>query len=78
MTNLLTTFSYTCDIVKARYITTFSFSCNIVKARYSGQLSANFPGAFFVAYQNWSEATRGYTVKEVSQELLEKVESEEE
>lgn len=54
-------------------LNTYSYTCNIVKSRYAGQLSANFPAAFFVAYQNWSEASRGYRVKEVSQELLQKV-----
>ena len=55
-------------------LSTFSYTCNIVKTNYSGHLSANFPAAFIVAYQNWAQAARGYTVQEVSQEVLEEVE----
>ena len=56
----------------AQLLGTFSYTCSIVQARYSPakQLTTNFPAAFFVAYQNWYQASRGFTLKEVCQDVL--------
>ena len=58
----------------AQLLTTYSYTCNIVRTRFSPakQLATNFPAAFFVAYQNWYQASRGFTLKEVCQELLQR------
>ena len=57
MSKLLETYSYTCSIVGQNFIN----KCE----------ASHFPGLFFVAYKNWSQAcNRGLQMKEVSEHCL--------
>ena len=51
-------------------VSTFSFTCSLMRSTYSTYSTPNFPGLFLTAYRNWVEANTGLRLREAEERLV--------